>query len=271
MPELPEVEVIKNELAEKLIGEVINNITVNWPKTFINSLSELPINSRINKISRIGKYIIIELTNNFLVIHLRMTGQIIINENADFSSKHLRFFMTMESGKYFNFYDTRKFGRIYYLTDLEFILRKIGIDALSAKLDFVKFTGFLKKYKRKIKPFLLDQQIIAGIGNIYADESLFISGIHPEYYTNKISPEDAKLLLKNIKHILRQAIKNMGTTISDYKTTGGGFGGYQHQLKVYGRKDLPCFNCATNIVKIKLNGRGTHYCPRCQPVNGVLK
>jgi len=249
------------------VNEVIDDITIHWHKTFLNFESWLPVNSHINGLSRNGKYIIIELDKSYLVIHLRMTGQIIIHNSNAFPDQHLRLSIKMKSGNYFNFYDARKFGRIYHVCDPEFVSKKVGIDALSDNLNFSRFYELLKSRKKKIKTFLMDQSIIAGIGNIYADESLFLSKIHPETLTDLISEKKAKMLYENIKTILKAAIKNMGTTISDYKTTGGGFGGFQNKLQVYGRKGLPCFSCGSEIQKIKLNGRGTHFCPSCQPEN----
>ena len=129
----------------------------------------------------------------------------------------------------------------------------------------------LDNQKRGIKSFLLDQKNIAGLGNIYIDECLFLSGIHPKKLSNEIKNKSAEKLYKNIKKILNLAIENMGTTISDYRTTGGGFGTNQNFLKVYSRENQTCFHCNTIIQKIRINSRGTHFCPVCQPENGVLQ
>jgi len=271
MPELPEVEVIRTELNSKIINQKIKIISNFWHKTFVNLCHELPVYKKIIKTNRIGKYIILELENNYLVIHLRMTGQLIFTEDSNYSTKHLRSSIKMFSGSFLNFYDSRKFGRIYHVSELKSILSNVGIDALSEDFTNKYFKNMLIKQKRGIKSFLLDQKNIAGLGNIYIDECLFLSGIHPKKLTNEINNKNAEILYLNIKKILNLAIENMGTTISDYRTTGGGFGKNQNFLKVYNRENETCFQCNSIIQKIRINSRGTHYCPICQPENGVLQ
>jgi len=271
MPELPEVEVIRAELNTKLINQKIKNISNFWHKTFVNLNPDLPINNKIVKTDRIGKYLILHLEKNYLVIHLRMTGQLIYTENKNFSTKHLRSSIEMFSKNFLNFYDSRKFGRIYYVSDLKNVLSNVGIDALSENFTIKYFKNKLDNQKRGIKSFLLDQKNIAGLGNIYIDECLFLSGIHPKNLTNEIKNKSAEKLYLNIKNILNLAIENMGTTISDYRTTGGGFGNNQSFLKVYDRENEPCFQCNSIIQKIRINSRGTHFCSTCQPENGVLQ
>lgn len=270
MPELPEVEVIKNELQAKIRDEIIQEFNIIWPKSFVDTINKLPLDEKILELSRKGKYIIIKLKKSFLVIHLRMTGQIIIYNEENFSKKHLRLSIKFNSGKFFNFYDARKFGRMYHVENLNNILANVGIDALSEEFTPQSFYILLNKHNRKIKAFLLDQRLISGLGNIYSDECLFLSGINPQTFSQNLSDSKAKTLHNNIIKTLKQAIKNMGTTISDYKTTGAGFGGFQNHLKVYGREGLSCLNCNSKIIKIRLNGRGTHFCPTCQNKNGVI-
>jgi len=271
MPELPEVEVIRSELNSKIINQKIKNITNFWHKTFVNLCPELPDNNRIVGTDRIGKYIILKLQKNYLVIHLRMTGQLIYTENDEFSKTHLRTSIQMQSGSFLNFYDVRKFGRIHHVSDLNSFFSNLGIDALSIKFTNNFLKDMLSNQKQGIKSFLLDQKNIAGLGNIYIDECLFLSGIHPKKLTNEIKNNSAEILYLNIKKILNIAIENMGTTISDYRTTGGGFGTNQNFLKVYSRQDESCFQCDSKIQKIRINSRGTHFCPVCQPENGVLQ
>ena len=271
MPELPEVEVIRNELKSKLINQRIKDIKIFWHKTFVNLCSELPNDNKIADIERLGKYIVLVLDQNFLVIHLRMTGQLIFSQNENFSRDHLRLSIHLQSGNILNFYDIRKFGRIYHVPDLNSLFTNVGIDALSQKFTNDYFKELLRNHKRGIKSFLLDQKNIAGLGNIYIDECLFLSGIHPKKLTNEINNKSAKQLHINIKKILNLAIGNMGTTISDYRTTGGGFGRNQNFLKVYKREGNSCFKCGSIIKKTRINSRGTHFCPVCQPENGVLQ
>ena len=266
MPELPEVEVIVRELRSQLVKEVFTGFEVNWAKTIIRQGLKSPLGKRIQSITRHGKFIIFHLNQDFLLIHLRMTGQLIVKQQKNNDDKHLRVVFKFKSGKRLLFYDARKFGRIYLTNNIQNVLSNIGIDALNPELTSDKFTDLLSGKKTKIKSFLLDQHFIAGLGNIYIDESLFKSSIHPTRQINQLSGQEISKLYASILTTLEGAIKNMGTTISDYKTTGGGFGTNQNYLMVYKRGELPCYVCKIPIKKIKMNGRGTHFCPRCQPI-----
>jgi formamidopyrimidine-DNA glycosylase len=267
MPELPEVEVIVRELRPKLTNEIIDSIDVFWHRSFVNENgSSLPLNRSIQTISRKGKYIILNLDKNTLVIHLRMTGQLIISRSEPEETKHLRVRIRLHSGKYLFFYDSRKFGRIYYLSDPSILLNKLGTDALDPQFTESAFHALFENKKSRIKSFLLDQRFLAGLGNIYIDESLFRAGIHPETIMNQIPLPKRSTLFRVIGDVLNAAITHMGTTISDYKTTGGGFGTNQNYLSVYDKQNTPCPVCRTPIEKIRTGGRGTHYCPTCQPV-----
>jgi formamidopyrimidine-DNA glycosylase len=266
MPELPEVEVIVRELRPKLTNETIQSVDVFWHRSLVNENgSSLPVNRSIQTITRRGKYIILNLDKNALVIHLRMTGQLIIKRAEPEETKHLRIKMRLRSGKNILFYDSRKFGRIYYLSDPSTILAKIGIDALDPSFTESTFHLLCENKKMRIKSFLLDQRFLAGLGNIYIDESLFRAGIHPETNMSHIALPKRSKLFHVICDVLKTAINHMGTTISDYKTTGGGFGTHQYYLSVYDKQNTPCPVCETSIKKIRIGGRGTHYCPTCQP------
>lgn len=271
MPELPEVETIRTELESKIIDQKIDKINVHWHKTFENHCDTLPHGKKIVTADRIGKYIIFNLDHSYLVVHLRMTGQLIFTNSDSFSNKHLRASIRFSSGAYLNFYDARKFGRIYHIIDLDNFFANTGIDALNPDFTADSFKQMLVRKKQGIKSFLLNQKYIAGLGNIYIDESLFLSGIHPQKLTGNIPNNHAENLYNNIKRVLNSAIENMGTTISDYRTIGGGFGSNQNFLKVYGRENETCFQCDSKIKKIRINSRGTHFCPVCQPENGALK
>lgn len=264
MPELPEVEVIVRELKECLPGEELSNIRIEWHKTFVNDVNEPPIGRKIIDIDRKGKYIIFCLDQYYLITHLRMTGQFIVNTTNSFEQKHLRVKFNFKSGLNLLYYDARKFGRIYFTQDLNKIFKNIGIDALDPELTKEKFFRLISNRNSIIKSYLLNQKFIAGIGNIYCDESLFKAGIHPGRKINKISKENIFKLNDSIHDTLISSMKNMGTTISDYKTTGGGFGNNQNYLHVYNREGEPCFICNSIINKIRLAGRGTYFCPNCQ-------
>ena len=265
MPELPEVEVIVRELRSQLVGQIILDAKKIWHKTIVE-YDYSPINKQIKKISRHGKYIILHLTDGVIIVHLRMTGQIFIKNQIDKNARHLRAYIIFKSGKIFHFFDSRKFGRIYFTNDPKIVLKDIGIDALHADFTLKTFSEILGRKKGQIKSILLDQRNVAGLGNIYIDECLFASGIHPLMPANQLSDIRINKLYIAIRNILDKAIGLMGTTISDYKTVGGGFGSFQNYLKVYGREDQPCSVCNSPLLKIRVNNRGTHFCAKCQPV-----
>jgi formamidopyrimidine-DNA glycosylase len=264
MPELPEVETIVKELRNKISEEIFSELESIWAGS-IETEDDLELEKRqIKDIGRKGKFILIELDQGYLLTHLRMTGQLIVQNSYPENKKHLRLIFKFESGKYLLFFDLRKFGRVYYTTQPERILQNTGIDALSDDLTLKYFREMVKGKTISVKSFLLDQKNIAGFGNIYIDESLFRARIHPEAKFSDLSKYKIENLYNRSRQVLLEAIDRMGSTISDYKTTGGGFGSNQNYLKVYQRQGLPCFECNTTIVKSKVGGRGTHYCPTCQ-------
>jgi formamidopyrimidine-DNA glycosylase len=193
-----------------------------------------------------------------------MTGQLIVRDSSPVDRNHLRLIFKFKTGKYLLFYDLRKFGRVYHLTHSENVLKNTGIDALSEEFDLDYFRKLVKGKTTSVKSFLLNQKYIAGFGNIYVDESLFMAKIHPETKLSNLSSKKIEKLYSESRKVLRNAIERMGSTISDYKTTGGGFGSNQNYLKVYQRQGLACIECQAIIAKIKVSGRGTHYCPHCQ-------
>lgn len=267
MPELPEVETVARELRDLIIGKEIKDVQAIWHKSFDNQ-SSVPLSGQVVKhIGRKGKYLSIRLNKSTLIIHLRMTGQVLYKSNSDDNSDtHIRAKILFADNTALYFKDTRKFGRIYHVDVTENILYKIGIDAVDPQLDVDLFRDMLAKTKLKIKSFLLAQDKIAGVGNIYADESLFRAGIHPASLTQKIPDKKVKCLLENIHEILNTAIENMGSTISDYRDSYGNTGNNQNYFNVYQRTDEPCVNCATPISKSKIAGRGTHFCLQCQKI-----
>jgi len=266
MPELPEVEVIRRELVPQLVGQIVDDVEIHWSKSFVDQSSDKITGKTILDINRMGKYLVIVLSAGYLVVHLRMTGQLMFAGGMPENKKHIRIILRMRSGKYLIYFDSRKFGRLIHADRLNGVLKNTGIDALSPELSVIMFQQMLKNHNRMVKSFLMDQRQIAGLGNIYVDESLFRAKIHPQTITHIIPERKIYLLFESIRETLLHSIKNMGTTISDYKTVGGGFGGHQRFLQVYGRGDKPCFVCGTPIRKIRMNNRGTHFCPKCQPL-----
>lgn len=270
MPELPEVETIIRELKPLLTGRTIKMVEPLWAKTFVDQ-AERPVSGQtIRQIRRIGKYILFDLDQSHLVIHLRMTGRLSIQNNQFELNDHphLRCLIYFEDGSVLLFEDTRKFGRIYHVEQAEQVLKEVGLDAFDPQMTFDYFYSSLKKRKMGIKAFLMSQKWIAGLGNIYTDESLFRAKIHPEQLCSKISRKKAKELYDAVQYILQKAVENMGSTISDYRDAYGNPGQNQLYFKVYKRAGQPCFNCGTLIEKKRVAGRGTHFCPKCQKIRG---
>ncbi|MEJ2053311.1 MAG: bifunctional DNA-formamidopyrimidine glycosylase/DNA-(apurinic or apyrimidinic site) lyase [Calditrichaceae bacterium] len=267
MPELPEVETVARELRDLIPGKEISKIQALWHKSFENQCS-LPLPGQIvEEIGRKGKYLIIKLSQSVLIVHLRMTGQLLFKssfeENTD---KYIRAKIIFADNTALFFKDTRKFGRIYHVRDAQDILYKIGFDAIDAGLDVNTFKNLLSGSKLSVKAFLLSQDKIAGVGNIYADESLFRAGIHPASQANKIPESQADMLYSQLKATLANAINNMGSTISDYRDSYGNSGNNQKFFMVYQRAGQTCTKCAGLISKSKMAGRGTHFCPKCQTI-----
>ncbi len=287
MPELPEVETVVRELKKPLTNQIIKDIKRVRTKSLsfdgsltLNKLKDLKI---LNLIRR-GKGIIINLTKDIsLLIHLKMTGQLIYIANnkkrlnlghstADFinsmPSKHTRIIFKLSQGVlYFN--DQRLFGWIKAIPtkniSSDVFIKNLGVDALSKSFTADVLQQIIKKKpKGPIKSVILDQSNIAGIGNIYASESLFLAGIKPDRKASTLNKNEVKKLTLSIKQILKKGIRYSGTTISDYKTAKGTPGRMQNYLKVYKRKGLPCKKCKTLIKRIKTAGRSSYFCSTCQ-------
>ena len=267
MPELPEVETVARELRSTILNKRIADIEVLWPKSFIRQSSMDCRGQSILAVRRRGKYLLLDLDNGSLIVHLRMTGQLLLNYNAaDATNGYVRVILHFSDGSRLLFRDVRKFGRIWHTDRADDVLKNVGPDALSGEVDYNYFYEQLQARKTKIKAFLLSQRFIAGLGNIYTDESLFRAGIHPASVTRALDKKAARLLLDEIRVVLREALENMGSTISDYRDAEGNKGSFQNYFAVYSRQNLPCKKCAATIVKQKIAGRGTHFCPRCQKI-----
>jgi len=263
MPELPEVETVVRELKPELSGKILTGIDVLWPKTF-RAKSQTPLKGRcIKTVARKGKYIVFQLDRGALVVHLRMTGQLLFTINKK-QSAHVRAVFKLNNGLRLYFRDVRKFGRIDYVDNAQDILAAVGIDALNPDLDERNFFKILQKSRMNLKAFLLSQKFISGLGNIYVDESLFRAGLHPASIAEKIPLPEALRLFKEIRFVLNFAVEHMGSTISDYRDAFGNSGGAQKFFRVYQRNGQPCLVCGGEIKKIKFAGRGTHFCPNCQ-------
>ncbi len=274
MPELPEVETIKIGLEKRIAGKTIEKIKIYFPEYIRSNNPEgfcrIVGGAKINRLSRQGKLLLIHLDNDYvLLIHLKMTGQLYIPGAEDEIDKHVHLIYQFKEGFELWHRDVRKFGYVRLLPEkqlkLDKTIKNLGPDPFNQKLSVSKFKNILNKHSsKKIKALLLDQHDIAGIGNIYADEILFIAGIKPGRLAGDLNQYEIKKLLKSIEGILNLAIESMGTTIRDFIGADGSAGNFSQKLKVYRRNGQDCYCCSTKILKSKISGRSTHYCPECQ-------
>lgn len=270
MPELPEVETVKNGLKTKVLTKKITNCQVLYngiiaypdKDDFIKEIT----NQTINDITRRGKFLIFELDNYYLISHLRMEGKYFIKAKEEIRSKHDHVIFTLNDTEELRYNDTRKFGKMHLVKKDELNnspLSKLGLEPWDELLTKDYLKEKLNK-KKHIKTLLLDQSIIVGIGNIYANEILFLSRINPETYGSNLTNKNLQDIIDNTKKVLEKAIQSGGTTIHSYTSVDGITGRFQQELLVHGKQSSPCPNCKTEIRKIVVNGRGTYYCPKCQ-------
>ncbi len=274
MPEMPEVETVRRTLLPLIKGKTIKEVTVWYPKIITGDAKEFKkqlAGKRIETIDRYAKYLLIRLSGNLTVVsHLRMEGKyrlVKINTKKD-KHDHVQIVFSDNSALRYN--DVRKFGRMQLIktgTEKE----KTGISKLGAEPNSAAFTvsylqNGLARKKKNIKNTLLDQSVVAGLGNIYVDEVLWETKIHPLSQANTIPAEKVAQLHDNINSLIELAIAERGTTIHTYLDANGKTGGFQKMLQVYGHKGEPCVRCGTPLEKIKVNGRGTTFCPKCQVI-----
>ncbi|KUO66297.1 MAG: formamidopyrimidine-DNA glycosylase [Gracilibacter sp. BRH_c7a] len=272
MPELPEVESIKLTLAEKILGEKIVGIEIYWPPAAESALdgdfSELVVDSVIVDIGRRGKYLLIDLDKGLtMIIHFRMTGRLIYYSQKQPPDKHTHIVFYLENGE-MHYSDIRKFGRVQLVPtkDIHKVasLSKLGPEPLDESFAFDKLGKQLSFKKKCIKASLLDQTVIAGLGNIYADEALFRAGILPERVTGSLKASEVILLYNSICEILNEGIEARGTSFRDYRDADGNKGSFQDRLMVYGRGGQECKICGQALERKKVAGRTTVFCTQCQ-------
>lgn len=292
MPELPEVETVRRDLKARVLDKKIKEVLILNSKTLKSpakeSLKILTGNS-FSDILRRGKLLIFKLKreDKYLLIHLKMTGQLIYlsqkeklagghslsshsfekSVGGELPNKHTRAQITFNDKSNLFFNDLRKFGYIKLVTKKELekvIAANYGPEPLDNNFVQEDFATQLKKKKRNIKAVLLDQKLVAGLGNIYVDEVLFSAGIRPERLASSLNNQEIKKIHQSIIKILTTAIKYRGTTFSNFVDSEGKKGNFSTRLKVYGRGKLSCYHCSSAIIKTKIAGRGTHYCPNCQ-------
>lgn len=261
MPELPEVETVVRSLSPHLPGRTI--VSAEFTSRFVTPGNRSVLRKRVAgrkivAVRRHGKFIVIELDRGFLVVHLGMTGKLLIDGPV---TTHSHGIFHLDHGTLI-YDDPRQFGRIEFSETIPARVAALGPDALAVSLN--DFLATLKRRNARIKPLLLNQRFLRGLGNIYADEALFKAGIHPRALASRLSQRRASELHTAIVEILRLAIEHRGSSISDYVDAAGEKGNFQILHKVYGREGDPCELCGTPIRRILLAARGTHYCPRCQ-------
>jgi len=273
MPELPEVETVARELQARLPGRTIVAVDVLWTRTIGypepgRFAAEL-VGARIESVGRRAKYVVIHLGEGArLLAHLRMTGRITIEPVASPRDPYTRLALRFADGDELRFADTRKFGRWYLVPAGESVpLRSfaaLGPEPLEEEFTPELFAERVAERRGAVKAALLDQRLVAGLGNIYVDEALFLARINPRRALQSLADAEVVALHAAIVHVLRRAIGSGGTSFSDYRTTWGRLGGYQEELSVFRKTDAPCPVCGTPIERDIVAGRGTHYCPRCQ-------
>lgn len=270
MPELPEVETVKNGLIKKVLNKKITNCKIIYEgiiaypqkEKFIKNIT----NQTITDIKRRGKFLIFELNNYYLISHLRMEGKYFIKNKEESLNKHDHVIFILDDKEELRYNDTRKFGKMHLVKKDELNktpLSKLGLEPWDKELTKDYLKQKLNK-KKAIKTLLLDQSIITGIGNIYADEILFLSKINPETQGCDLTNKNHQDIIDNTRVTLEKAIASGGTTIHSYTSVDGIHGRFQQELLVHNKKGKPCPTCQTEILKIVVNGRGTYYCPKCQ-------
>ena len=286
MPELPEVETVRTGLAKLLPGRMVADVWHDWPKSFPNAPADVAkflINAKIKDVRRRAKVLIIGFSSDHsLVIHLKMTGQLVFEGSARFAAGHpndsligklpdksTRVIIDFKDGSKLFFNDQRKFGWMRLLPTLELpeidFLKKIGPEPLEDDFtvkDFIE--RLMTRRNSAVKAVLLDQTVIAGVGNIYGDESLFLAKIHPARRVGNISRTKLVALYNDLRQVLNAAIENGGSTDRNYVNAEGQKGSYINMAQVFRREGQPCPRCGTEIIKIRVAGRGTHLCPNCQ-------
>ena len=266
MPELPEVETVVRTLKSQIIGAKILDVLVMWPKTIYESPTFMNDvrNQRIENITRRGKYLIFTLGKGFISVHLRMEGRFYLTPLSDEPKKHSHVIFYFSNQK-LEFNDTRKFGRIRYsMENPVLLLTQLGYEPFDENLTPKVLRQYAQKRTIALKTFLLDQSVIAGIGNIYADEICFLAQLSPLKKAKSLTLKQWQEIIGISRMVLSEAILDGGTTIRTYTAALGITGRFQHKLRVYGRASQACVNCQTPLKSVKIGQRTSVYCPVCQ-------
>ncbi|CAG9611451.1 Formamidopyrimidine-DNA glycosylase [Bacillus rhizoplanae] len=273
MPELPEVENVRRTLEKLVRGKTIEEVIVTYPNLVkepddAELFKEMLRGEMIEEVGRRGKFLLIYVTRYVIVSHLRMEGKYMLHEADDPVDKHTHVRFRFTDGTELRYKDVRKFGTMHLFekgSELTVMpLADLGPEPFSGELTPAYLRERMQKTARKVKVVLLDQRIVVGLGNIYVDEVLFRSRIHPEREASSLTNEEFETLYKEIVATLTEAVERGGSTIRTYVNSQGQIGSFQERLYVYGRKGEPCVTCGTALEKTVVGGRGTHYCPVCQ-------
>ncbi len=273
MPELPEVETIARSLREggrtgpSILRQTIDAADLYWPRslampTFAELAAQLP-GQRVERVGRRGKFLMLGLSRDALLFHLRMSGDIRVEPDDRPPAPHDRFLLHFDRGQRLAFNDPRKFGRIWLVADPQVVLTGLGPEPLEPGFTPELLYARLRERRRQIKPLLLDQGFLAGLGNIYTDEALHRARLHPLRLADSVTQAEATALWAAIREVLQEGIYRQGASI-DWVYRGGDF---QNHFSVYGREGEPCPVCGTPIERIVVGQRGTHFCPSCQKRN----
>jgi formamidopyrimidine-DNA glycosylase len=264
MPELPEVETFARQLKPVLVGKKIISADLRWNRTLATpspgKFKEFVQGQRILDMGRRAKFLHIQLQDYSLLIHLRMSGDLLLRDSTTRPGKHDRLIIKLSDKQSLVFKDTRKFGRVWLTANPAEVLGRLGPEPFSRAFTSQWLYGALQRKRRQLKPLLLDQTFIAGLGNIYTDEALHLSKLHPGAASDSVTAPQAEALREAIRRVLREGIRRNGASI-DWVYRGGE---YQHYFRVYGRAGEPCPVCGTEIQRIVVGQRGTHICPQCQ-------
>ena len=266
MPELPEVETIARKLKPELVGKTIKEADLRWSRTLATpspkKFKEQVLGQKIKDVTRRAKYFILQLSDHQLLVHLRMSGDLYVRNGKIKAEKHDRLVLGLTGNKSLVFNDTRKFGRVWLTANPQEVLGKLGPEPLGKDFTPQWLYTSLQKRHRQLKPLLLDQTFLAGLGNIYTDEALHIAKLHPLGISDSVSQKQARALHKAIHKVLKEGIRRNGASI-DWVYRGGEF---QNYFRVYDREGKPCKVCGTPIQRLVVGQRGTHICPNCQTV-----
>lgn len=271
MPELPEVETTVRGISPHLLNRKITSAWLDWPNALVTPSSEVFLariqNQKIEKVWRRAKYILIDLESDTLIIHLKMTGRlyVVADHVEDYADRWVHFCFQLDNGHQLRFSDSRKFGRVYLVENAQSIIGDLGPEPLEAGFSLAVFRERMAKRSGKIKPLLLNQQFVAGVGNIYADEALHFARIHPKRNAKSLNDGEIARLWEGIRWALHQGVEREGASVNWYRKPDGTKGNAQNDLRVYGHAGELCPVCHIGVIeKIRVGQRGTHFCPNCQ-------